>query len=128
MRYQLEYGDTADAQIDGYERAGKPVPDYLYPPILLPGLVEVVDLFWRLSTDRQYGMSIGPIPQQAIDNALARRELQSEEMINFYNDCIRVMDSEYLAYYREQLENDNSDNPKKESKEVLNANVFDSLF
>ena len=43
---------------------GAPIPDYLNPPRLLPGLDAWVGAFWELRTERKFAE--GPIPASAI--------------------------------------------------------------
>lgn len=63
---------------------------------LLPGLDEWLDAFWRLSTERQIGMAVGPIPDSAITRWIADNNLKSEAKT--FRRCIRAMDNVYLNY------------------------------
>lgn len=49
--------------------------------------------FCRLSTERQIGMGIGPIPAGAIDRHVAEWEYEDAEL---FEHCIRRMDEVYL--------------------------------
>lgn len=49
--------------------------------------------FWRLSTDRQIGFGVGPIPASAIDRHIAGWGYEDAEVFEF---CIRRMDEVYL--------------------------------
>lgn len=49
--------------------------------------------FWRLSTERQIGMGVGPIPASAIDRHVAGWSYEDAEVFEF---CIRRMDEAYL--------------------------------
>lgn len=49
--------------------------------------------FWRLSTERQIGFGVGPIPQSAIDRHVAGWGYEDADMFEF---CIREMDGVYL--------------------------------
>lgn len=51
------------------------------------------DAFWRLSTERQIGMGIGPIPASMIDRHTAGWDEDDAEAFEF---CIRKMDEVYL--------------------------------
>lgn len=51
------------------------------------------DDFWRLSTERQIGMGVGPIPASAIDRHVAGWGYEDAELFEF---CIRRMDGVYL--------------------------------
>ena len=59
--------------------------------------------FWRLSTERQIGMAIGPIPASAIDRHLA---VMSEDDAEVFEFCIRRMDEAYL------MKSNNTDQPE----------------
>lgn len=53
----------------------------------------VWESFWELSTERQIGMSAGPIPvSKIIEHAKTRSGVPSEALIAL----IRIMDAEYL--------------------------------
>lgn len=53
----------------------------------------VWESFWELSTERQIGMSAGPIPvSKIIEHAKTRSGVPSEALIQL----IRIMDAEYL--------------------------------
>lgn len=49
--------------------------------------------FWRLSTNRQIGFGVGPIPASAIDRHTEGWVAEDAEMFEF---CIREMDGVYL--------------------------------
>ncbi len=49
--------------------------------------------FWRLSTERQIGFGVGPIPAHAIDRHVAGWSYEDAEMFEF---CMRRMDEAYL--------------------------------
>lgn len=50
--------------------------------------------FWRLSTERQIGMGIGPIPASAIDRHTQGWLIEDADM---FEHCIREMDRVYLV-------------------------------
>lgn len=49
--------------------------------------------FWQLSTERQIGMGVGPIPASAISQHVAGWSEEDAEVFEF---CIRRMDEVYL--------------------------------
>lgn len=51
------------------------------------------DDFWRLSTERQIGFGVGPIPASAIDKHVAGWGYEDAGMFEI---CIRAMDRAYL--------------------------------
>lgn len=85
----------AQAERDRCEKDGVDIPEELWPPELLPGASEWLERFWELSTDRQLGMSVGPIPAASIDRATA--DMVDTEAYQF-RVCMRAMDSAFLAH------------------------------
>ena len=63
------------------------------PPELLEGFGGWYEDFWSLSTERQIGMAIGPIPQSHIDRMAACMSYEDAEMFEY---CMRKMDEAYL--------------------------------
>lgn len=49
--------------------------------------------FWRLSSERQIGFGVGPIPASAIESHVAGWGYEDAEVFEF---CIRQMDGVYL--------------------------------
>jgi len=49
--------------------------------------------FWRLSTERQFGFGVGPIPQGRIDEHVAGWRYDDAEM---FEHCIRELDGVYM--------------------------------
>lgn len=66
------------------------------------------DDFWRLSTERQIGMGVGPIPQSAIDRHVAGWSDEDADMFEF---CIREMDGVYLMRANKSEESPTPGNP-----------------
>lgn len=63
------------------------------PPEILDGYGGWYEDFWRLSTERQIGLGIGPIPASAIDRHVAGWADDDADAFEF---CIRRMDEVYL--------------------------------
>lgn len=80
----------AAAQIEAIKASGRDVPQHLERPALMAGAEEWSDAFWELSTDRQIGMALGPIPAAAIDRMAAG--MAPCEAADFRH-CIREMDA-----------------------------------
>lgn len=59
-----------------------------------------VDAFWELSTERQFGMGIGPIPITAMQAYARHYEMDDEEEFDFVY-FIKAMDATYI---KEQTE------------------------
>lgn len=69
------------------------MPEALEPPELLDGYGGWYEDFWRLSTERQHGFGIGPIPASAIDSHVEGWGYEDAEVFEF---CIRQMDGVYM--------------------------------
>ena len=91
---------------DRYIRRGKPVPDSLIGPDVLPGYEDWYRAFHELSTDRQIGMAVGPIPAAAIDRHGGGA---------FFRRVIRAMDRVYLAHVRGDVDAPESENLARDS-------------
>lgn len=63
------------------------------PPEILEGFGGWYEDFWRLSTERQIGFGVGPIPASAIDRHVSG---WGYEDIETFEACIRAMDGAYL--------------------------------
>lgn len=97
MRWSLTHSDVEKAK-EIMRRRGIPIPDDMYPPELLPGAAEWLAAFKELSTDRHYGMGIGPIPAASID----RYPVEEWERPAF-RACIRAMDKVYMDHGRSDV-------------------------
>lgn len=56
-----------------------------------------LDAFWALSTERQIGWTMGPIPESQIENFAARRGLD-RAMVGVLRDIIHALDNAYLKW------------------------------
>lgn len=70
--------------------------DIVFPPNLLPGMEELLEAFWELSTDRQLGLAVGPIPFSSIVLWLDRHGYDHDAGDEL-RACFREMDAAYLA-------------------------------
>jgi hypothetical protein len=78
-----------------------PLPDFIKnEPELLPGLDVFLNSFWDLSTCRQMGMGLGPIPWTSIEN-YANILGGDESFREDFHKYIRRMDGEYLSWASE---------------------------
>ena len=57
--------------------------------------------FWELSSERQFGKVIGPIPWSKIVLYGERRKLD-DPMMRVFELVLREMDEEYLKYQRDE--------------------------
>jgi len=97
LRYELRYqkeGAGWEILID----RGRPEPEWWSDcPDLLPHESFYLGGFWRLSTERQQGMSVGPIPWSAIQAYGVAKGLDSATM-GLFHEVIRSMDGVYLEW------------------------------
>ncbi|WP_305096482.1 phage tail assembly chaperone [Croceibacterium aestuarii] len=88
LRWSLDHADEWRAA----KEAGF-VPESLEPPQILDGYGGWFEDFWRLSTERQIGMALGPIPASAIERHVAGWPYEDAEA---FEHCIREMDGFYM--------------------------------
>lgn len=69
------------------------MPEALEPPDIIEGYGDWYSGFWRLSTERQIGMGMGPIPASQIDRHVAGWDAEDAEAFEY---CMRRMDEVYL--------------------------------
>ncbi len=92
------------------ERGG-PAPSWLdEEPFSLTGDAFYMQAFWDLSTERQLGFTVGPIPESAIQR-YPGVECMSPAMIVLFKTVIRSMDQTY----REWAESERKKAQKKSS-------------
>ena len=80
------------------QNTGQKIPDKIYnSPKLTSGLEFYWTAFWDLASDRDFGMSEGPIPWTAMNDYALRYSLSNDE---FDRLCyiIKAMDKEYLKH------------------------------
>lgn len=76
-----------------------PIPDAIRnAPYLHPSLQFFYSAFWTLSTERQIGMSLGPIPWSRIIQ-FAQWHGLDEESTDYLERVVRALDLEYLSYH-----------------------------
>lgn len=81
-----------------------PLPDRIASaPILLPGLEMYLTAFNRLSTCRQIGMGVGPIPWTAIGVYADQEELDEEHRSDLYY-FVERLDCEFLSWSAKKSE------------------------
>lgn len=81
--------------IEDYERFDQEVPESLIAPELADIELAFWEAFRELSTERQVGMSAGPIPWSSI-----QRYVQEHPFVdaNTFSRIIRAMDGAYLNH------------------------------
>lgn len=81
---------------------GQPDPEWLAnQPELLPGEDFYMRAFWDLSTERQVGFTLGPIPGSLIDEYGSRNGLDFDTM-DLFRAVIRMLDDAYIKWAAEQ--------------------------
>lgn len=58
--------------------------------------------FWELSTDRQIGFGIGPLPWSAIDRYAGRFGIDDPDEFDRFKRLMRAMDRAFLGWRGEQ--------------------------
>jgi len=99
------------------EERGRSVPAWFNEePALLPGDEFYMDSFWELSTCREVGMGMGPIPWDKIIMYSSYFQLEPD-IRNVFVLTIRAMDTVYLKWHDDKREADKSNKkPKRRSR------------
>lgn len=96
--YSLDVGSDQDWIIQQAAEQGIPLPDKIANrPTLGIGLEMYMDAFNRLSTCRQLGMGVGPIPWTAIGLYAVQAELDTDHTDKLYY-YIEAMDAAFLKW------------------------------
>jgi len=66
----------------------------------LPGTERVWEAFWHLTTDREIGMGVGPVPWTAMDRYAARHAIDDPDDFDEFVELITAMDQAYLDHCR----------------------------
>lgn len=92
-------------------RRRQPIPEVIAnAPALLPGLEVYYEAFCELSTCRQTGMGVGPIPWTAVDS-YARRNGFEGEGFDYLLRMVRALDDTFVAYTRAKQERESANGP-----------------
>lgn len=91
------------------------VPDALEPPELLEGFEGWYADFWRLSSERQIGFGVGPIPASRIADHTKGWLMEDADMFEY---CISEMDGAYL------MKVNRSEQPSTEQSAVSPRDAF----
>lgn len=98
MEWQLRVGDNEN-RLERLSELGVEIKELDDKPDI-SGLEWIWDGFWKLSTCRELGMGVGPIPWWTIELYGRREGLDWEEMQHF-EYCISILDSKYLDYHQQ---------------------------
>ena len=76
---------------------GRSVPEgFLNQPSIAPQNLFLWDAFWELSSERQMGMGLGPIPYRALRSYADDGGIVGDHF-DLFRSVIRQLDGEYLA-------------------------------
>lgn len=73
-------------------------------PACMRGDVFYIRAFWELSSERQFGHAIGPIPWSKIISYGERRNLD-DAMMDVFEHVARELDEAYLKWQRDEQAN-----------------------
>jgi hypothetical protein len=91
------------------------VPESCVPPEVPAEMRFYLDAFWTLSTDRTYGMGIGPIPWSAVDRYAQRLGIADDEVE--YTDFVQILQLLDIAFLKQMNKDSKTpDKPKPKSK------------
>lgn len=84
-------------------------------PILHDGLGLYYAAFLELSTDRDYGMGMGPIPYSSIADYLDRLGIEDDSWYEDFVDFIRALDSAFISYENQRQKDTAKSNSRSRS-------------
>lgn len=64
----------------------------------MPGTAQAWEAFWHLTTDRQTGMALGPIPWSAIDRYATRHAIDDPDDFDEFVELVMTLDQAYLEH------------------------------
>ena len=99
LQWNLVYGKHKENMHHRYaEKDESQIPaSLLDEPQLLPGLVLYYEAFWELSSDRQSGFGIGPIPYTSIMMYCRDWDMDDDMTVTF-RALIRKMDAHFIKW------------------------------
>ena len=102
LEYQLQHGASEENIIGQAVKSGLPLPDRIEnAPSIWPGLELYYIGFIELTTSRQIGMGIGPIPWVVIEQYCALKDLDEEQREAMHYHIIE-MDTVYLKHMQKK--------------------------
>lgn len=112
MLWEMRY-EKMSYSIEASIRKGRSLPEwYLDEPEIIPADAFYLKAFYDLSTCRQAGMGLGPIPWRDIKEYALFYKLD-DDIIEAFVDIIMDMDRAYLEMKSEELENSKPKKPKR---------------
>ena len=98
LEYQLQQGHVEQQIIEQAVKAGLPIPARIEnAPSIMPGLELYYLGFLELTSSRQVGMGVGPIPWLAIEQYCVMKGLDEEQSEAMHHHIVQ-MDTVYLRY------------------------------
>lgn len=95
---------------------GRDLPQwYVDEPLLLPTSEFFLNAFADLSTERQMGMGLGPIPW-SVTQLYAERKQLDPQMTEAFVTVIRTMDAAYLDWHAQEAEKQRQRERKRTSR------------
>jgi len=99
LEYQLQQGHIEQQIIEQAVRSGLPIPNRIEnAPSIWPGLELYYLGFMELTSSRQVGFSVGPIPWLAIEQYCVMKGLDEEQTEAMHHHIIQ-MDTVYLKHH-----------------------------
>lgn len=114
-----------------YEEGREPPAEFFNQPEIWPDLVPIWNAFFDLSTERQIGMGIGPIPFSAIRtyarDLMGIEDPTSDEFERFRR-LIGDLDDEFLAHINKSSTPTRSSKKEPEEISVTDAAGLHGMF
>ena len=104
MKWELEYADRAWVIDAAIARGNKPPPWAFSEPYVLQGDEFYLSAFYELSTCRDVGWGVGPIPWRDIILYAEFAELDYELLSGFVQ-IIRALDTVYMGWHNKKTKN-----------------------
>ena len=80
----------------------QPLPQwFLDEPDLIPGVEWYFKAFWDLSTERQIGYTLGPIPASKVSEYGREHGLRDDTLVLF-RDMMKELDRAYLKWVKDE--------------------------
>jgi hypothetical protein len=99
IEWELTFGPHAEKIANAAIEMNEPVPEDCVAPELDEECVFAHGAFHELSTDRQAGFGIGPIPWSSINAYSMRYGIIDSDEFDEFVWMVRVMDNAYVAHH-----------------------------
>ncbi|GGZ21703.1 hypothetical protein GCM10011273_03100 [Asticcacaulis endophyticus] len=95
------------------------------PPPVMAGGHSILKAFWELSTERQIGFGVGPIPGSLISKAASDIGIYDPDRVADFRSIIRACDEVYLSRSTPKDPNDKS---AAAAKPAMAMDAFDTML